>query len=148
MSKVRWIDGQAFANYEHWECYLSGMYRSASDAARSSVAVSLLSNGEHFNLACRLVVSYWPVSAAVHMSARAKNRRAYLGAAACCLIAKATEMETRLAWWSLTEGQQMAANAVAEVTIAQWDQEHTPSERYLRQSGQLVFPFLTLPVSA
>ncbi len=148
MTKVKWIGSQAFAHYESWECWECGMYLSQMAEPEIARATDLLKDKAGFLKACLLVLTQWPTTTSVHLSDRARNRRAFMGAAACCLEVKATEMSTRAAWWRLTEQQQATANRMADIAIKQWEETHIKAENFRLPNGQSVFPFLKRPDSA
>lgn len=142
---MKWLDGQAYAPYTDWECWQHGLYLPRLQEQEVAAAVGLLGDGSAFYAACRRVLSEWPVSATVHLSDRQRNRNAYLGAAACRLVADATMVETRVAWGRLTSHQQRIANTVARTIAQHWAVTGLPFGRSLPPSAQWAFPFLTPP---
>lgn len=106
---------------------------------------SLLRDSDRFSTACSRVAREWPITAAVHISDRARNRRAFLGQTSCAIECGATETATRLAWWQLTPQEQSEANGVAMLAISRWEREHSHLVGFRNASEQLVFPFLMPP---
>jgi hypothetical protein len=93
-------------------------------------AVALLSDADATEVAMNAAVSSWPVSAMYRLSATDTNRRAWLGQAACCLSARATQQETCAAWKRLSDLDRARANRCAERIISAWEDD---------QHGQTLF---------
>lgn len=118
---------QIYHRYEKWEDYQNGMYglvpvAEAMDLAK--LAAELLSQPLALKAAMKRAVTEWPVSAEVNMTNLESNRRAWLGAAACCIQCQVPEYLTRIGWNSLTQYQQNRANAVATQIIEEWELSH------------------------
>lgn len=115
-----------YASYEQWEDWQSGQYvaTASPDCRYVHASRDLLARDDELREAMFTVVTEWPVAAAVNMTNRSRNRRAWLGQAACCLVYGATETETKLAWHMLTESQQATANAQADAAISFWAGEY------------------------
>lgn len=90
-------------------------------------AADLLRDAARLKTAMLDVITDWNVSTAVNLSNRSRNRRAWLGQAACCLLCGATEEETKLGWHQLTASEQAAANAIADDCIGLWESWHLNS---------------------
>lgn len=119
--------------YHKWEDYQAGMYQQSdrADEHRAS-SHALLADPVTLEQAMRNVTAAWPVATEHQLTALDTNRRAWLGAAACCHTHGAREHAVRDAWWTLTEPQQRAANAAADAVIDDWEAE--------RLGGQGLFP--------
>lgn len=84
-------------------------------------ASRLLSNCAMLDLAMAKVLLLWEMSAEQNLSNRSRNRQAWLGQAACCMVCGATEQMTKSAWHRLSLAEQEAANAVADKILFEWD---------------------------
>lgn len=93
-----------------------------------AASAGLLSDRIRCVEAMRRVVESWPVSTSQNLSNTGCNRRAWLGQACCCLECGSTDIETCLAWRSLSSIQQDAANALAELVIAEWEDMNTHAQ--------------------
>jgi hypothetical protein len=71
------------------------------------------------------VLSEWPISCEHNLSGNWQNRRAWIGHAACAIAIKCPEDIVREAWGHLTEEQQIAANAKADLAIKEWECRNT-----------------------
>lgn len=114
---------QVYANYMNWECYKNGMYCGTANRDEKQItnAKNVLSNPNFFSQIIDELLLKWPISSAVHLTNNGINRRAYLGAAACCFKFGVTEYQTRIAWGELNELQKFAANTVAENKITDFN---------------------------
>jgi hypothetical protein len=115
---------QVYHRYEKWEDYHAGMYGlvpvgEAMDLAK--LAAELLGQPIALKAAMKRAVTEWPVAAEVNMTNLDSNRRAWLGAAACCIQHHVPEYLTRIGWNSLNQYQQNRANAVATQIIEEWE---------------------------
>lgn len=113
-----------FHPYEEWEDYQYGLYRlpSTQDSAHQvDLSKSLLSMPTvFFNVALQMMQE-WKIATAVNLSNRSRNRQAWIGQASCCFNHKASESQTKEAWWMLNQEQQAAANKVADEIIELWE---------------------------
>jgi len=107
-----------------WEDHKNGMYANRVDGPHIDKSKFLLSNSRRFREACVEMLFKWKVSAKENLTDANKNRRAWLGQAACCFNHKATERETKHAWKRMSEDQQKRANAVADKIILEWVINH------------------------
>ena len=113
---------QIFKPYTKWEDYLSGMYsvsriHKVERDGKVKLCVNLLSNDCEFYNACIKVIQSWTIASKVHLTNKDQNRRAWLGAAACCIHCGAQEILTREAWSLLTDLEKTKANIVADNVI-------------------------------
>lgn len=118
---------RVFHHYEKWEDWREGIYSANApdpDETLSSRAARLLSDPIMLGVAMRRAVERWPISAEVNLSNRSRNRQAWLGQAACCLVVGAPEVFTSAGWRRLSLAEQEAANLVADEVIAEWEAAH------------------------
>lgn len=116
-----------YHEYKLWEDYNNGMYSMNDVLDKDKIAfncVSLLSDVKLFNEVCLLVLDNWKYSSDVNLSNAGKNRRAWLGAAACSYKYKAPEYVTRIAWGLLNKDIQDRANNVAESIIKIYEEKN------------------------
>ena len=115
--------------YHVWEDYRAGMYN-LSDRIEEHRALSreLLADPVELLKGMRDAIEAWPLAAEHNLTGLGLNRRAWLGAVACCYVHGAREHTVRDAWWSLTEAQKAAANGVADRVIEEWEEaQYAPS---------------------
>lgn len=84
-------------------------------------AAQLMREPDVFADAMRSALKEWPNSCEHNLSARSKNRRAWLGHAGCYLAANSPEMCTRQGWWMLDNDEQNLANHAADIVIEEWE---------------------------
>lgn len=84
-------------------------------------AAELMKELDTFKESMREVLVKWPNSCAHNLSARSKNRRAWLGHAGCFHATKSPESCTRAGWWKLDNDQQSEANNAADIVIKEWE---------------------------
>lgn len=118
---------QFFAHYEAWEDFQNGMYRLNYELNRDRFvidAIWLLKNQAEFYSAMNELIDKWPVAAKVNLTNNQQNKRAWLGAAACCYKHNTPEYLTRLAWNLLNKEDQDNANITAEKIIFEYNSTH------------------------
>lgn len=118
---------QVYAHFKEWEDFKSGMFQmnNVSDKdIKLIAAINLLKNQKEFYDSCKSLLEKWPVASAVNMTNISQNRRAWLGAAACCFSCNAPEFITRIAWSVLNKEDQDKANAVADKIINEFENEN------------------------
>ena len=116
---------QQYIHYLEWEDFHAGMWRRSDDEAGDLVkAIEFTGNAERYGAAMKRVVKEWPRTMLHNLTNASMNKRAFVGHCAVCLELDIPEYITRLAWRELTEEQRIAADAVAEETIAQWKKEY------------------------
>lgn len=109
-------------HYKEWEDYQAGMYQPSDDIpTHAGLSADLLRDQDALREAMRDVTQQWPVSTAQNLTDTGSNRRSWLGQAACCLAHGSPEFTTCQAWWTLTDAERDAANAVADEVIAMWE---------------------------
>lgn len=139
---TKWVDGVAFAPYTEWECWKSGLYHPTVSAEAVAESASVLRSYVRFRELAAIVPIRWPVSAAIHLSNDKRNRRAYIGAAACFIAHGATIDATHEAWWRLTAQEQKTANQVATDVVNEWLTLN--AEHCQKPNAQLEFLYSTL----
>lgn len=115
---------QVFSPYWDWEDFQNGMYESPSLAdmpAMIQQSIDILSSQARFAAACSQLMEQWPIASAVNLTNLGTNRRAWLGQAACCFVARVPELATRAAWKELTEDQRRIANHIADEAIREYE---------------------------
>ncbi len=78
-----------------------------------------------FKDSMRKALEKWPNSSAHNLSARSKNRKAWLGHAGCYMANESPESATRSGWWQLDNDEQIAANIAADEVIKEWEDAQT-----------------------
>ena len=118
---------QVYEPYNRWEDYHAGMYKlDVTDKDKYVInALSMLSDTELFYLTCKEIKQNWKIATDVNLTNKGQNRRAWLGAAACCYKYGTPEFLTRIAWGLLNRNVQDAANEVAEQIIREYELNHT-----------------------
>lgn len=119
---------RVYYRYELWEDYIHRMYFPQITKAGVHAAFTILKDPERLYDAMYYVTHHWPISSATNLTNPSRNRRAWLGQAACCWIVHATEEETKQAWRKLKKEDQDAANAVADRAIAEWELEYAKTQ--------------------
>ena len=140
---MTWVDGQAFAPYEEWECYSSGFHDVGPSEPHVIESWQLYRDAKRLSAACDVVLSRWPVTAAVHLSQR-RNHAAWMGHAACFLHHGAGAQSSVEAYWRLTEVGRCLANKTVLEAVKKWELEHAGrlrNDKCRDASGQLEFPF-------
>lgn len=116
-----------YHHYEKWEDWRDGLYAQSLDTADEMVtlrAARLLSDPLLLRIAMNRAVEKWPHSAEQNMSNRNRNRQAWLGQAACCLVCGTPEHLTKAAWHRLSLAEQTEANCIADTIISDWDSNY------------------------
>lgn len=117
---------QVYAHYEKWEDFQNGMFE-MTDIPDKDVkvisAIQLLKNPESFYKVCHELIIQWPVASKVNLTNLGQNRRAWLGAAACCYKYSTPEYLTRIAWSLLNKEHQDNANSAADKVIFEFQNQ-------------------------
>lgn len=96
-------------------------------------AIKFTGDADEYGSWMKKVVKTWRYSCEHNLSNKTQNRRAWLGHAACALAFDCPEDIVREAWKHLTQEQRDAADAVAEETIKEWeDEQERIGNKYLR----------------
>ncbi len=116
---------RVFRHYTEMEEYHpDGMWRNVSgvDERRKYIdaASDLMANPARFKRAMLRAVEEWPNSCEVAMTNQSLNHLAWFGHAGCCLEVGSPEDCTRLAWHTLDDHEQAAANDAAQQVIGEW----------------------------
>lgn len=120
---------QIFHPYYEWEDYQSGMYDELKEGRENRVhmAIVLLSNCMTLHKFMEEVTVRWKMATEVVFTDNKRNKKSWLGQAACCLFAGVKEDETREAWKYLSDEQRDKANATASKIIEEWVREYEQS---------------------
>lgn len=118
---------RVYHSYDKWEDYKNGMYEKTCYMDDHSMIVACRET-----LACpellwecmQFVSHQWIHASEHHLSNTNRNRQAWLGQAACCLMDGAPEYITKLAWHSLSDKQRERANQVADEVINEWEEKY------------------------
>jgi len=116
-----------FHNYKNWECFGQGMYETTcfmDKYAMINDCELLLSCPEWLWESMTFVTHHWLTSSEQHLTNMSRNRKAFLGQAACCFSHGAPEYLTKLAWFNLDEKTQKKANEVASEVIKDWEEKY------------------------
>lgn len=92
--------------------------------AAIEASAELMKEADSFEIACRRAIDEWPNSAEANLTASVINHQAWIGHAACCINHGASEDLTRLAWRTLTQEEQDAANDAADRAIDYWENKY------------------------
>jgi hypothetical protein len=88
--------------------------------AAINASAELMRDAKAFEIACDRAVTEWPNSAEANLTASVINHQAWIGHASCCINHGASEDLTRLAWRTLSQEEQDAANLAADNAINRW----------------------------
>lgn len=113
--------------YFNWEDFQWGMYEKTcfmDDMVMAHDCASTLGCPEWLWEAMQYVSHNWIIAAEANLTNTGRNRRAWLGQAACCFVHGAPEYTTKIGWHFLSEAKQKAANTVADEVIAEWEEKH------------------------
>lgn len=97
----------------------------------------LMSNPTAFAVAMRRVITEWPRSIGHALTTPGLNHRAWIGHAGCYLATGSPEETTRLGWHELDDAEQWAANAAADLVIAEWRALNVKPDTPADEFGQL-----------
>lgn len=118
---------RVFHHYLKCEEYNSNMWRvipiQQRDAAVDQSRALMLDCSAFEAAMCR-AVDEWPNSTEAALTASVMNHQAWMGHAGCAINHGAPEDLTRLAWRTLNQEQQDAANAAADRAIAYWEEKY------------------------
>lgn len=123
---------RVYHRYELWEDFAHGLYRMAlfqspqEQERLIELSRALLADQPRLWDAMSSVTLEWIYATEVQITNTTRNRRAWLGQAACCFAHGAPESLTKLAWHRLEEVQQDRANAVADRVISTWEANYYP----------------------
>lgn len=116
-------ESRVFHTYDKWECYRAGFYdthhKELTKKECEEAYRDFLSDLSRFESGLIRVISEWKNSCEHYLSNSAMNRIAWLGQAACCLIA-GIPSEFRAGFSLLTKDQQDKANDLAFAYLNKW----------------------------
>jgi hypothetical protein len=117
-----------FHHHSKWEDHKHGMYDTKNNKGNRNILIhmsyKILLNEDRFYEISKEVIKKWKHATEFNLSDKSRNRKAWLGHAACCYNHLATEDHSINAWHRLTEEQQIKANAVAQKVIEEWEEEY------------------------
>lgn len=119
MKKIK----RVYHHYLKCEEYKTNMWKTVPVAERQGLqdkSAALMKDCDAFHSAMMRAVYEWPFSCEANLSASVINHQAWIGHAGCAINHNAPEDITRLAWRTLTEAEQDAANEAADRAIAAW----------------------------
>lgn len=103
--------------WEAWEDHALGMYSIRFTPDNVSDSINLLTDPDHFLEVAREMVREWPNSARHNLIHLWTGRRAWIGQASCLYAHGSPGAATREAWGCMTNPQQRAANAIADLVM-------------------------------
>jgi hypothetical protein len=115
---------QKYHHFKTWECNKFGMYETTCfmDEYKMIEDCKLLLSCPEWLQECMIFVTHhWQYSAEQFLTNINRNRQAYLGQAACCMMHGAPEYTTKKAWNLLTDEQRLKANDVADYAIQDFE---------------------------
>lgn len=118
---------RVYHHYLRMEEFHSVMWKQIEPELREqaiSDSALLMADSDRFEAACDRAIAEWPNSAEANLTASVINHQAWLGHAASCINHGASEDLTRLAWRTLSQGQQDAANDAADRSIEKWSKAY------------------------
>lgn len=115
-----------YHHFEKWEDWRDGLYKATAQTEEQLVvrAARLLSNPKMLEMAMEMAVVKWIHSAEHNLTNRSRNRQAWLGQAACCLVCGTPEHLTKSAWHRLSLAEQTTANGIADKILTDWDVDY------------------------
>ncbi len=128
---------RVYHHYTKCEEFAAGMWRIVPAGERDSFvekSAELMRDPQRFAEAMLRAVKEWPRSCEQNMTAPSVNHQAWFGHAGCCLAHGSPEDLTRLAWHTLNQKEQDAANAAADLAIEEWHRQ----EALRNMSAQLL----------
>ena len=135
------VEARIYHPYTSWEDWQAGMWNSPTNLTdETAEAARILGEPTAFLPAARAMLADWTHAAEHNLTDPGQNRRSWVGQATCCHAAGVAELATRQAWWTLTEAQRDAANAVADQAIEEWVRE--------RESHHTLFVWPPVPLGA
>lgn len=115
--------------YWSWEDWKNGIFTNHIRQEMIEMSKELLSNARLFSKVIDRVISEWPMACIHNLSNKSRNRKAFLGQAACLINHGANEIETVNGWWMLDHIQQREANETALKKIREYAENLYRSER-------------------
>jgi hypothetical protein len=118
---------RVFHHYKKCEEFESNMWKAVPIEDRQDYqdkSAALMLDCPAFEAAMKRAVDEWPFSCEAALTASTMNHQAWIGHAGCAINHNAPEDLTRLAWRTLNQAQQDAANAAADLAIAYWKEKY------------------------
>jgi hypothetical protein len=126
--------------HPYWIWEDIGMWRRVWGKERETflgLAIDFTGDAERYGAAMLRVIDEFPIASEHNLTELAQNRQAWIGHAACYLALELPEDIVREAWGQLTQEQRDAANAVADIAIAKWEEQYEAKNQYLYQQMAL-----------
>ena len=123
MKKIK----RVFHHYKKCEEFESNMWKAVPIEDRQDYqdkSAALMLDCLAFETAMKRAVDEWPFSCEAALTASTMNHQAWIGHAGCAINHNSPEDLTRLAWRTLNQAQQDAANAAADRAIAYWKEKY------------------------
>lgn len=118
---------RVFHPYTKWEDHHFGMYQNFAFMDEPSLIKDCeltLRCAPWLEEGMKFVSHNWKYAAEHNLTNTSRNRRAWLGQAACCFYHGAPEYLVKQAWWNLSDEQRNQANAVADEVIQDWESKY------------------------
>lgn len=118
---------RVYHHYLRLEEFRSNMWKVLQIQERDAAVMmsrELMLDCAAFEAAMRRAVDEWPCSSEAALTAATMNHQAWIGHAGCAINHGASEDLTRMAWRTLNQEQQDAANAAADRAIAYWEDKY------------------------
>lgn len=118
---------RVYHHYKKCEEFNTDMWRVAPIELRQELqdkSAELMKDVAEFENSMMRVIYEWPFSCEANLSASVINHQAWMGHAGCAISHNAPEDITRLAWRTLAQSEQDAANAAADKAIAAWRSQY------------------------
>ena len=134
---------RVFHHYLKCEEYNSNMWKTVPPPMREGMVIAsreLMLDCHAFEASMRRAVDEWPNSCEAALTATVMNHQAWMGHAGCALNHGAPEDLTRMAWRTLSQQEQDAANAAADRAIEYWEWKYAKHKND-GSDKQLVLPF-------
>jgi hypothetical protein len=138
---IKWIESQAFASYELWECHNAGFWVGTGCKHNNVEMSAYVLETSLFMQSMQTLALIWPVSCAVHLTNSASNHRAWLGQAACFIEVGNCISCTVSAWMKMPEQNRIAANHIANHFTVTWKLANSKNATYQQRSTQLELAF-------
>lgn len=119
---------RVFHNFNLWEDNHLGMYKTRcfmDEGKMIQDCILLLSCPDWFSDTAYFILTAWPFAVEHNLTNYSRNRQAWLGQAACCLMHGAPEYLVKQAWNMMNKVKQDAANKVADEVIAHFEKTYS-----------------------
>ena len=123
--------------FDTWEEIEHNMWGSVNDRA-SYIEKAIAFTGDHkrYGAYMRAVIFQWPISCENALTDYSRNRKAWIGHAACAMAFGCPEDIVRSAWSRLTDEQRTLANREAANAISIWESNYARHKGILSHLGE------------